>query len=192
RRIDGGDAIDRIESDRHYQIDADQEWDAQPHQAVREESLPALALQARPNEQAGQKKHKLHQIEKLKCAKKIEAEPTLLIDNWENPPIVGRQVERRRCRRLRDDIGGKRMEGDDEEQQNAPQSGKLVFDIFRTRQNKQSALRIATIIPPVEKRRHFRLRSYSRKLVHDEFVSRCAAPVGRCLRQDLSAARGAV
>jgi hypothetical protein len=88
---------------------------------VCEEPLPALALQARPNEQAGQKKHELHQIEKLKCAKKIEAEPTLVIDNRENPPIVGRQVEGRRCRGLRDDIGGKRMEGDDEEQQNAPQ-----------------------------------------------------------------------
>jgi hypothetical protein len=153
-RIDGGDAIDRIESDRHDQIDADQEWDAEPHQAVRQESLPTLALQARPNEQAGQKKHELHQIEKLKCAKKIEAEPTLVIDNRENPPIVGRQVERRRCRGLRNDIGGKRMEGDNEEQQNAPQilERQAGFRHFRTRQNKpQSALRMATIIPLVEK-----------------------------------------
>jgi hypothetical protein len=110
--------------------------------------------QARPNEQAGQKKHELHQIEKLKCAKKIEAEPTLVIDNRENPPIVGRQVERRRCRGLRDDIGGKRMEGDNEEQQNAPQilERQAGFRHFRTRQNKpQSALRMATIIPLVEK-----------------------------------------
>src|SRR4029077_10270203 len=119
--IDGGDAINRIEGDRHHQINADHEWDAQPDQAVGEESLPALALQARPDKQAGQKKHELHQIEKMKGEKKIEAEPTLVIDNRENPPIVGRQVEGWRCRGLRDDMGGKRMEGDDEEQQNAPQ-----------------------------------------------------------------------
>jgi hypothetical protein len=35
----------------------------------------------------------LHQIEKRKGAKQVEAEPTLLIDDREGPPIVGRIVE---------------------------------------------------------------------------------------------------
>ena len=55
RRIDGGDAIDRIESDRHYQETPIKETRMPLHQAVREVFLPASALQARPNEQAGQK-----------------------------------------------------------------------------------------------------------------------------------------
>ena len=121
---------------------------------MREESLPALALQARPNEQAGQKEHELHQIEKLKRAKKIEAEPTLVIDNRENPPVVWRQIEGRWCRGLGNDVGGERMEGDNKKQQNAPQipERQAGFGHLRTHQNKpQCALRMPPMIPLVEK-----------------------------------------
>jgi hypothetical protein len=133
-------------------------------------------------------------IEKLKCAKKIEAEPTLVIDNRENPPIVGRQVERRRCCGLRDDIGGKRMEGDNEEQQNAPQilERQAGFRHFRTRQNKpQSALRMATIIPLVEKTSTpaavVPIPGHSFMM---NFVSRCTSVGGKDASSESFATRG--
>src|SRR5262252_9403251 len=58
---------------------------------------------------------------KMKCAIKIEAEPTLVVDDWKNPPIKGRAVKGRwRCW-LRNDVGRDCVEGHDQQQQHAPQ-----------------------------------------------------------------------
>ena len=57
----------------------------------------------------------MHQVEKLKRAKQVEAEPPLAIDDRHRPPRVGREIKGRRLSRLVYDVSGKAMERQDQE-----------------------------------------------------------------------------
>jgi hypothetical protein len=103
-RIGGADAIDRVEGERHHQIDADDERHAEPDEAMADKLARAPAQQARPDEKSREEEHQLHQIEKLKRVKQIEAEPALVVDDRHRPPVIGGKIEGRRVSRLVDDV----------------------------------------------------------------------------------------
>jgi hypothetical protein len=111
-RIGGGDAVDRIVRQRHQQIDAEHERHAETQEAVVKKPSRSLARQARPDEQAGQEEHQVHQIDVLERTEQVEAEPAVAVDDRLGRPIVRRAVEgARRSIRLRAQIGDEGMEG---------------------------------------------------------------------------------
>ena len=109
-RIARSDTIHGVEGNRHQQIHADDERDAEAQEAIEQESLAALAAQTRPHEQAGQKEHELHQVDVLEGAEQVEADPAFAVDDRISPPAVGRTVEGGGSGGLRPDIGDEGME----------------------------------------------------------------------------------
>src|SRR4029079_13830098 len=120
-RIDRGDPIDRVEGDRHQQIDPEHERDAKPPQAMAKKRLPSPALNARPDKNAGKKEHQLHQKQKRKGTKQVEAEPTLIVDDRKGPPIIRGRVEGERVRGLVDDVGRNAVKGQNPQNCHPPQ-----------------------------------------------------------------------
>src|SRR6476646_6723325 len=86
-----------------------------------EKRHPSLALQARPDKKSGQKEHQLHEVEKRKGAKQVEAEPALRIDDRKGAPIVRRRIEGERVQRLGDDVGGKAVKGQNQQNRHPAQ-----------------------------------------------------------------------
>jgi hypothetical protein len=89
-RIDRSRAIDRIGSDRHQKSHHENERHADPPQAVLHEQICALALEARPDEQAGEEKQKRVEIDIRVRAEQVEAEPALGVDDRDRAPSIGR------------------------------------------------------------------------------------------------------
>ena len=71
----------------------------------------ALPPQTRPDKQAGEKEHELYEINVLRGAKQIEAEPARTVADRDCFPVIRRAVEcERRSRGIGSEIGQKGME----------------------------------------------------------------------------------
>ena len=109
-RVDRGDEVGGVESDRHQQIHRQDERQADPQEAVVQEHPAALAREARPHEQARHEEHERHQIHVLKRAENVEPEPPLAIDDGEGVPSKRRIVEGKWRIGQRPEIGQHGME----------------------------------------------------------------------------------
>src|SRR6516165_9535582 len=78
---------------------------AEAQETVVQELPAALARQARPDEQAGQKEQQLHQVDVLERTEQVEAEPARAIDDRVRPPPIRGNIERERSIGLRVEVG---------------------------------------------------------------------------------------
>src|SRR6516164_9683224 len=71
----------------------------------------ALPPQTRPDKQAGQKEHELYEVNVLRSAKQIEAEPARIVADRDCFPVIWRAIEcERRSRGIGSEVGQKGME----------------------------------------------------------------------------------
>ena len=101
--------------DRHQQIYAKHEWQAEPQYAVTHKHRTGLSLQVGPDEKTGKKKHERHQEDVLRGAKQVETQPSLIIDERGGLPSIWRAIEGRLRRGLGGNIGKHGMECDNEQ-----------------------------------------------------------------------------
>ena len=123
-RIGRGQTVGRINRRRNDHGDAEGKRQTEPQGAVAQETPALLARQARPDKQAGKKKHQRHQIDVLPGAEEIEAEEAMAVDDRERAPIVGRAVESGTGYRYPVEVGQHRMESEHDQDHNTAQIGQ--------------------------------------------------------------------
>src|SRR5439155_23700366 len=113
--------IGRIIGQRHQQCDDDSKRCSEPEQAIVKKYCGALALEARPNEEAGEEEKKRHQKDVLPRTKQIETEPAFAVDDRKSAPEIRRSIERERGSREKIQVGQDGMEREYQEDDKGPQ-----------------------------------------------------------------------
>jgi hypothetical protein len=88
-RVGRGGPIDGIVGRRHQQRDPEYERRAETQATVIEKALASFAHETRPDKKTGEYEHQVHQVDVLKRAEKVEAEPPLAINDRICHPTIG-------------------------------------------------------------------------------------------------------
>ncbi len=156
--LGAGQPVRGVIGDRHQDEDQRQIWQAEPQRAVAQKMADALALQAGPDEQAGQQEHQRHEEGVVEQRQHVEAGPALAVDDrrgrprivvWIKPPEDGVGDHRMVGQHQHGDEGAGTVErgvarGGFWHSAGRACAGKSVMDVMRA----PASARSGAIVPP--------------------------------------------